>query len=86
MVTRHKVRDYNHWKNFFAKGMADAANWGMSNPRVFRSSEDPNELVVLIDLADIERAKTFMGKPEVAQIMQDAGVLDRPDWYYLNPA
>lgn len=86
MVTRHKVRDYDHWKSYFADGMKDAASWGMTNPRVFRSSDDPNELVILIDLADIDRAKTYMAKPEVGEIMKNAGVVDMPTWFYLNPA
>jgi hypothetical protein len=86
MIIRHKVKDFATWKPAFDghRGVQTAA--GLSNPRVFRSADDPTEVVILFDAQDIGKAKELAGSSELKSAMAAAGVTDKPDIYFLNPA
>lgn len=59
MLIRHKVADYGAWKPLFDEhGTTRRAN-GSRGGRLFRSADDPNEVVVLLEWDDLERARFF---------------------------
>jgi hypothetical protein len=41
-----------------------------------RAAEDPNEIILLMEVKDLNRAKAMMASPELRQTMQAARVLD----------
>jgi hypothetical protein len=86
MIVRHKVKDFAVWKPAFDshRGVQTAA--GLSNPRVFRSEDDPSEVVIIFDAQDIGKAKELASSSELRSAMAAAGVSDKPDIYFLNPA
>jgi hypothetical protein len=86
MIVRHKVKDFAAFKKVFDshKGAQTAA--GLSKPRIFRSADEPNEVVILFDAQDIAKAKAFGASPDLQSKMAAAGVIDKPDLYFLNPA
>ncbi len=86
MIVRHKVKDFAVWKTAFDSHKSAQASAGLSNPRVFRSADDPNEIVVLFDAQDIAKAKAFGAAADLKASMMAAGVIDKPDAYFLNPA
>ena len=86
VIVRHKIKDFDTWKKAFDGHKPAQAAAGLSNPRVFRSADDPNETVVLFDAQDIGKAKTFASSADLKSTMQAAGVVDKPDVYFLNPA
>jgi hypothetical protein len=86
VIVRHKVKDYAAWKNAFdAHGSARGAA-GLSNTRLYRSVDDPSEVVILFDTDDIAKAQQFMGSLELKSAMTAAGVIDNPDVFLLNAA
>ena len=54
--------------------------------RVTRSVDDPDELVLIFDVADITKAKAFCASDDLKSAMQGAGVIDKPDLYFLDDA
>ena len=46
LIIRHKVKDYSKWRPEFDQHASAQKSAGLSNPRVFRSSDDPNEVVI----------------------------------------
>ena len=46
--------------------------------RVFRSPEDPNDVVILQDVADVSKARTWLGSNEMKAVMEKNGVLGSP--------
>lgn len=86
MIVRHKVKDSAAFRKVFDshKGAQTAA--GLSNPRIFRSADEPNEVVILFDAQDIAKAKAFGASLDLQSKMAAAGVIDKPDVYFLNPA
>jgi heme-degrading monooxygenase HmoA len=59
---------------------------GSAARRVFRSATDPNELVILLEWDDLEKARQFAQSEELRQTMQRGGVVTQPDVYFLNEA
>jgi hypothetical protein len=86
LVTRLKVKDFAVWKQGFDGGKALRDNAGLTNPRIFRSADDASQVVILMDAADIAKAKSFASSPELKARMAAIGVADTPDFYFLNPA
>ncbi len=86
MIVRHRVKDFATWKPVFQAHEPARAAAGLTNPRLFRSADDPSEVVILFDVADIGRAKALAGSDELRSAMTAAGVLEKPDVYFLNAA
>jgi hypothetical protein len=86
VIVRHKVKDFAAWKPAFQAHEAARAAVGLTNPRLFRSTDDPGEVVILFDAADLGSAKAFAASDELKSAMTTAGVVDRPDIYFLNAA
>jgi heme-degrading monooxygenase HmoA len=57
---------------------------GSRGGRLYRNATDPNELVILFEWDDLDKARTFAPSEDLRQIMQRAGVADRPDLYFLE--
>ena len=83
-LVRHKVRDFNAWKVGFDAHGPKRAEAGLSNELLLRSSEDANEVVILLEAKDLSRAKTFIASADLRETMQSFGVADKPDVYFLN--
>jgi hypothetical protein len=58
-VTIHlKVKDYAAWRTDYDGREKSRLSAGITNGRVFRRAEDPNDLVVLQDVADVPKARS----------------------------
>jgi hypothetical protein len=52
-LTLHfKVKDFNAWRTGYDAREKNRLSAGITNGRVFRSQNDPNDLVILQDVAD----------------------------------
>jgi hypothetical protein len=51
---------------------------GITNGRVFRSAEDPNDVVILQDVADAPKARSWFGSDDLKALMQKSGVIGSP--------
>jgi hypothetical protein len=54
---------------------------GLTNPRVFQSTDNRNETVVLFDMKDAAAAKRYASGAEA-----EAGVVDQPTTFFLDEA
>jgi len=59
MIIRHKVSDYGKWRPAFDQHAAMQKAAGLNNPRVLRSADDKNEIVIIFDTTDTKKAKEF---------------------------
>jgi hypothetical protein len=86
VIVRHKVAKFATWKRAFDGHAPARAEAGFSNVRVYRSADDPSDVVVLLDTDDIGKSKQFIASPELKSAMSAAGVVDKPDVFVLIPA
>jgi heme-degrading monooxygenase HmoA len=84
VLVRHKVEDYVKWKLVFDDHGATRKASGFRGHHLFRNGDDPNELVILFEVDDVERARQFCQSEDLRQAMQRAGVSDQPDIYLLD--
>ena len=84
LIVRHKVKDYAAWRPIFDRHEAKQKAAGLTHPRVLRSADDKNELVVMFDCMDMRKAKDFAGSAELKETMMKAGVADQPTVYFLE--
>ena len=47
ILVRHKVKDYEKWKPAFDEHETTRKDSGSKGGRLFRNTEDPNEIVVI---------------------------------------
>lgn len=78
LIVQHKVRDYAAWRPGFDAHEASRLGAGITNGRVYRKADDPNDVVILFDVADAAKARSWMTGEDLRTAMQNAGVLGAP--------
>lgn len=84
LLIRHKVADYDTWKRVFDDDSEMYRANGSESARVFRSDSDPCEIWLLMAWDDLARARLFTRSDDLLDLMERAGVTDRPDYWYLE--
>lgn len=84
MLVRHKVADFSNWKRVFDSHSAAQKESGLGVEKVLRNVDDPNEVFLLFEVTDLEKARGFVSSPEVPEAKQQSGVVDNPDIYFLS--
>ena len=78
-LTLHfKVKDFNAWQTSYNGNEKNRASAGITKSKVFRSSDDPNDVLILQDVADVAKARTWYGSSEMKTLMEKSGVLGSP--------
>ena len=84
LLIRHKVRDFSEWKRGYDAHLPKRTEAGLTEKHLLRSVSDANEVVLLFQAKDLGQAKAFAESADLRQTMQNVGVLDKPDIYFLN--
>jgi hypothetical protein len=82
LTIHHKVKDYAAWRTAYDGHEKSRVSAGITNGRVFRSAEDPNDVVILLDVADVTKARTWLGEDDMKATMQKAGVVGSPSFRF----
>ena len=73
-----KVKDYSTWRLSYDGHEKNRLSAGITNGRVFRAANDPNDVVILQDVADVAKARTWLGSDEMKAAMEKSGVIGSP--------
>jgi hypothetical protein len=84
VLVRHKVKDFKTWKPFYDRHIDKRTEAGMTEVYLLRGVSDPNEVIILFEAMEIGRARKFAESPDVMEKMKEAGVIDKPDIYFLT--
>ena len=84
VLVRHKIEDYARWKPVFDGDASARQAGGCKGGHLFRNAQDPNELIVLFEWDDMQKLQQFVQSPQLQEKMQQSGVSDRPDVYFLE--
>jgi hypothetical protein len=76
VIVKHTVADYARWKPIFDADGANREIGGSKGGQLFRSADDPNEVVILFEW-DLEKARQYSQGEE-------AGVLGPPEISFLE--
>jgi heme-degrading monooxygenase HmoA len=86
LLVHHKVKDYNEWKPFFDKHAAARSEGGSKGGKVFRNTNNPNEIFVLLEWDNIKNAQKFAESDKTKEVMKNAGVVGIPEIYFVEEA
>jgi hypothetical protein len=78
------VQDYAAWRPVYDAHEAARTAAGLTNGRVYRSAEDPNDILILLDMADRRRAEEFGRSDDLRDAMRRAGVVGQPEIRYAD--
>jgi len=84
ILVHHKVEDYGKWKPVFDRHESFRAENGSKGGRVFRSSNDPNEIFILFEWDSVENAQKFVQSDNLKEVMREAGVVGMPAIYFVD--
>jgi len=79
LTIHHKVKDYAAWRKGYDDHEKSRNSAGITNGRVFRSAEDPNDVLILQDVADVAKARAWLGGDDFKTAMAKAGVVGSPN-------
>lgn len=86
LLVHHKVEDYNKWKLVFDGHSAFRSQSGSKGGKVFRSTNNPNEVFILLEWDNLENAMKFSQADNLKEVMKNAGVVDIPEIYFVEEA
>jgi len=84
MLIRSKVADFGKWKPAYDAHLPARQRAGLKEEHFFRNADDPNEVLLLFSVEDVDKAKAFSASDDLRQAMEKAGVSDKPDVYFLK--
>ena len=74
LTIHHRVRDVAAWQPRFAAHAAVRRRHGAMSDRVYRSLDDPGDLLVVISFPTRAGAEAFLADPSLPEAMAQAGV------------
>jgi hypothetical protein len=84
LLIRHHVADYSAWKAGFDEHAPTRRAYGAQGEWLFRDADDPQQVLLLLEWDDLERARLFVDSDDLREAMNRGGVVDRPDIWFLQ--
>lgn len=84
VLIRHKVGNYSKWKMVFDARDAVRKSNGCKGAHLFCSTDNPREVVLVLEWDDLRKARQYIGSDDTRDAMARAGVSDMPDVYFLR--
>ena len=86
VLVRITVGDYAKWRPVFDQVSNLRKNSGSQGGQLLRKTDSPNEVTLLFEWPDLEKARQYFQSDALRQAMQRAGVQGKPDVAYLDSA
>jgi hypothetical protein len=77
VIVEHRVKDFDHWKPFFTNDAERQRKAEFTKWMIGRSIDDPDDVIVVAECNDLDKAKEVYSDPEVGEIVKKAGVVGK---------
>lgn len=84
IFVRHHVKDFATWKPAFDEHEPIREAYGISGHRLYQGTDDPNDMTIVLETGDLERAKGFATSEDLRSAMMRAGVEGPPEVWYVE--
>ena len=86
VIVRLKVKDFDTWHSLYisADSKKFRESYGLQRYRIFCAENDPNDITMIYDWNDIERARTFAQSPQLQEMIKRSGVIEGPAVYLFK--
>ena len=90
MLVKQRVSTVAQWSSVFQEAELDAVRraHGLVVTGTYVDADDPDTVIVVMDMADLDQARGFAASTELADARRRAGAVGRPDgvWYGVREA
>ncbi len=86
MIVKHRVANFEQWKAVFDSMEGARREHGWTAHSVLRDATDPNMVVIVNRMKDIQRAKAYGSSDALRAAMGKAGVQGPPEIQFLDDA
>jgi heme-degrading monooxygenase HmoA len=76
VMTTMTVPNFEQWKTGFEFGLAARQAAGAQDSITYRSEHNPNQLTVIFEWEDAEKATAFINSPVLLDIQKKLGISD----------
>jgi quinol monooxygenase YgiN len=73
VIAQLKLESYDNWKPVFDERKTMRNEMGSKEARLFRNSDNPNEVVILFEWDNMENARKYMESEELRKTLEKAG-------------
>ena len=80
----HTIKDYAKWRPIFDADSVNRKPSGIEDIVVGRNIKNPNSLMVVQKVTDMQKAKDFASSPKLKEAMGKAGVISKPDIAFFH--
>ncbi len=84
MIARHQVENFEHWVEVYRAHGRLRAEYGSLGSHVYRSADNPNDIVVAVQWRRMEPALAFGASEALRDAMAEASVVGEPDVWVFN--
>ena len=84
IVIWHQVENFDQWKSKFDEHGATRGEAGSKGGTVYRSADNSQEVVIVLEWDNEENARAFIASQNLAEAMTDAGVTGQPMVAFLD--
>lgn len=81
MVCWNEVKDFAAWKSVFDSHADAHRAAGLTLEGLWRDIDDPDEVIFIFQVSDLEKARAFASDPAGIQSAHRAGVTDGSIWF-----
>jgi len=83
LLVRHRVAEFDQWKSAYDAHLQAREKAGLKQEHLLRNIDDPDEVLILFEVEDLQKAREFIDASDLSAAMEKAGVVDKPDIYHL---
>lgn len=84
LIIKHKVANYDKWKTSYDSHDSVRVASGLHNYVVGRGMDDPNMVVVILEMDDVSKAKALTSSQEMMDRMKKAGVIGKSEISFVK--
>jgi hypothetical protein len=84
MVIKHTVADFDKWKPAYLAHDSMRKAYGFTDIDLLRGVDNPNKVIVVEKISDIEKAREFSKLPNLKETMKKGGVKGTPEISYWD--
>ena len=85
MLCRNRVVDFERWKSAFNSHEELHQDAGLRLVKLWRSTDEPNNVFFIFEVANEEKARQFIDNPGAAEAGEASGVVDG-DYFFVEDA
>jgi len=78
LTIHFKVKDFNAWQTSYTGNEKNRTTAGITKSKVFRSTDDPNDVLLLQEVSDVSKARNWYGSSEMKSVMEKSGIVGSP--------